>query len=181
MAEENGRLKHELGRAEDVRRNASQDLRNLKDNRGKLLRGLNTQTEITLVQFRRDFEHLKKQLQAKEEIIAVQEKKIGSLIEANCTLRSGLQELQTLPKQEDSDSDLEEEIQRRIQETLATRMSGALNGHPFTNSLSSVNSAGGGGEVANELLPSGAGGDPVSSTSNELLRFISQLDSGKFD
>ena len=103
-------------RTEEAKRKSEHELKNLKDNRGKILRGSNTQTEIALVQFRRDFEHLQKQLQAKKEIIHIQEKKIAGLVEANCTLRHRLKELNSLPKHgEDSDSDLEEEIRHSIQ------------------------------------------------------------------
>ena len=48
---------------------------------------------------------------AKDEIISVQERKIVSLIEANSTLRSGLHDLITLPKTEESDSDESEKQQ----------------------------------------------------------------------
>lgn len=139
-------------RTEEARRKAEQELRSLRDSRGKILRGLNTQTEITLVQFKRDFENLKRQLQAKDEIIAVQERRIASLIEANCTLRSGLQELQSLAKHEDSDSDLDDEFQFQ-------------NGKPtVTNGLSA------------NLEQSEPG-----SLSADLMHVISQLDSGRFD
>ena len=145
-----------LKRAEEARRKSEHELKNLKDNRGKILRGLNTQTEIALVQFKRDFDHLQKQLQAKDEIIQIQEKKIAGLIEANCTLRHGLKDLNSLPKQEDSDSDLEEEIRQSIQS--------------FSN--------------GNGHLPPGVVGGSASgaqSLSAELQKVITQLDSGKFE
>ena len=106
-------------RAEEARRKAEQELKSIRDSRGKILRGLNTQTEITLVQFKRDFDNLKKQLKAKDDIIAVQERKVASLVEANCTLRNGLQVLQNLPKHEDSESDdADEEVVRRVSNGL---------------------------------------------------------------
>lgn len=169
LREEADRLKRQLGRlqedydrdseklkrSEEARRKSEHELKSLKDSRGKILRGLNTQTEIALVQFRRDFEHLRKQLQAKDEIILVQEKKIASLVEANCTLRSGLKDLNSLPKHEDSDSDLEEEIQQSIR------------------SLSNGN-----GHLPTGVGSSASGSLPLSA---ELQRVISQLDSGKFE
>ena len=146
-------IRRDSQRSEEARRKAEQDLRSLRDSRGKMLRGLNTQTEITLVQFKRDFENLKKQLQAKDEIIAVQERRIASLIEANCTLRSGLQELQSLPKPEDSDSDLEDGLQ----------FQSSLNGKPaVANGLSGNLEQGGGLSV-------------------DLMHVISELGSGRFD
>lgn len=143
-------IRRDSQRIEEARRKAEQELRSLRDSRGKILRGLNTQTEITLVQFKRDFENLKKQLEAKDEIIAVQERRITSLIEANCTLRSGLQELQSLAKHEDSDSDMDEDFQFQ-------------NGKPA---------------VANGLS---ASLEQSGSLSADLMRVISQLDSGRFD
>lgn len=141
-----------LKRTEEAKRKSEHELKNLKDNRGKILRGLNTQTEIALVQFRRDFEHLQTQLQAKDEIIHIQEKKISGLVEANCTLRQGLKELNSLPKHEgDSDSDLEEEIRQSIQ------------------SLSNGNG---------HLPPASQSGGPLTS---DLQKAIAQLDSGKFE
>ena len=145
-------IRRDSQRTEEARRKAEQELRSLRDSRGKILRGLNTQTEITLVQFKRDFENLKKQLQAKDEIIAVQERRIASLIEANCTLRSGLQELQSLAKHEDSDSDLDDDFHFQ-------------NGKPVVANGLSAN-----------LEQSGGGG-----LSADLMRVISQLDSGRFD
>ena len=156
--EENDREMEKLKRAEEAKRQSEHELKNLKDNRGKILRGLNTQTEIALVQFKRDFEHLQKQLQAKDEIIHIQEKKIAGLVEANCTLRHGLKDLNSLPKHgEDSDSDLEEEIRQSIQ-SLGIRNG---NGH----------------------LPAGVvgGSAPPGPLTSELQKAIAQLDSGKFE
>ena len=64
--------------------------------------------------------YAKKQLQSKDEIISIQERRIVSLIEANCTLRSGLQELRGLPKHRDSNSDLEEakRMQTRVMQDI---------------------------------------------------------------
>ena len=147
-----------LKRTEEAKRKSEHELKNLKDSRGKILRGLNTQTEIALVQFRRDFEHLQTQLQAKDEIIQIQEKRISGLVEANCTLRQGLKELNSLPKHEgDSDSDLEEEIRQSIQ------------------SLSNGNG---------HLPPGVIGGSAPQSggpLTSDLQKAIAQLDSGKFE
>ena len=151
---ENERLRRDLTKVAETRKMVDHELKSLRDSRGKILRGLNTQTEIALVQFKRDFENLKKQLQSKDEIISIQERRIVSLIEANCTLRSGLQELQGLPKHEDSDSDLEEEAKRMQNSYLS-------GGHkPLTNSHPS---------------------SPGVAQGSELKRVISQLDSGKFE
>ena len=161
LHEEIERLKHQLSKveeyekemkkAEEARRKSEHELKSLRESRGKILRGLNTQTEIALVQFKRDFDHLQKQLQAKDEIILVQEKKIASLVEANCTLRHGLKELNSLPKHDDSDSDLEEEIRQSLS-----------NGHL---------PPGGGVSTSGSQLPLSA----------ELQRVISQLEGGKFE
>lgn len=142
-----------LKRAEEARRKSEHELKTLRDSRGKILRGLNTQTEIALVQFKRDFDHLQKQLHDKDEIIHAQERKITSLVESNCTLRHGLKELNSLPKHEDSDSDLEEEIRQSIQ-ALSNG-----NGH---------------------LPPGGAAGSQLPLNA-ELQRVISQLEGGKFE
>lgn len=151
---ENERLRRDLGKVAETRKMVDHELKSLRDSRGKILRGLNTQTEIALVQFKRDFENLKKQLQSKDEIISIQERRIVSLIEANCTLRSGLQELQGLPKHEDSDSDLEEEAKRMQNSYLSGGHKPLTNGHPSS---------------------------PGVGQGSELMRVISQLDSGKFD
>ncbi len=165
IQQERDRMRRDVARAEETSRKAEQDLKILRDSRGKVLRGLNTQTEITLVQFRRDFENLKKQLQAKDEIIAMQERRMASLVESNCTLRSGLQELQALPKHEDSDSDELDEQEYQEQLRLIQNP-GAIGG---------AGRAGGGKGV----VTNGVHGNPHESS--DLLQVISQLDSGRFD
>ena len=147
MERENERSRREAARAE-------QELKSLRDSRGKVLRGLNTQTEIALVQFKRDFDNLKRQLQAKDDVIGVQERKIASLVEANCTLRSGLESLQSLPKQDDSDSDIEDEVQEHLR-SLQNIPNG---GRPMSNGIHTS-----------------------QSLSTDLMKVISQLDSGRFD
>lgn len=148
---ETERLRKELTRSEDQRKKAEHDLQTLRESRGKILRGLNTQTEIALVQVKRDFENMRKQLLAKDEIISVQERKIASLIEANGTLRAGLQDLLSLPKDNSgSEDEGEAEVQRR--DSLPEALS---NGH-HPNESPSAHSA-------------------------DLFRIISLLDSGKFD
>lgn len=78
-------------------------------------------------------------------------------MEANCTLRHGLKDLNSLPKHgEDSDSDLEEEIRQSIQ-SLSIRNG---NGH---------------------LPPGVVGGSAPGPLSSELQKAIAQLDSGKFE
>ena len=54
---------------------------------------------------------MREQLLAKDKIIAVQERKISGLVEANATLRSGLQDLLSLPK-DASESEGEDERER---------------------------------------------------------------------
>lgn len=154
---ESEKTRKDSAKAEEARRKAEQDLKGLRDSRGKILRGLNTQTEIALVQFKRDFENLKRQLQAKDEIIAVQERKIASLVEANCTLRNGLQELHALPKHEDSDSDMEDDLHMHSLQSSQ----GSQNGKPVTNGLSVSQS--------------------TPTLNSDLMHVISQLDSGRFD
>ena len=87
---ENKELRRNLVSAEGLQRRAEETSKSLKDNRGKILRGLNTQTEIALVQFKRDFEFMKQQLESKDHLIQVHERKIKALVEANCTLRNGM-------------------------------------------------------------------------------------------
>ena len=80
--------------------------KSLKENRGKVLRGLNTQTEIAIAQFKRDFDVMKKQLESKDEVIRSHERKIKGLIEANCTLRNGLQHVHHhLPPESESEDE----------------------------------------------------------------------------
>ena len=111
--QETQKLSNELARTNDHHRKTEQVLHVLRDSRGKILRGLNTQTEIALVQLKRDFENMHKQLLAKDEIIGVQERKIASLIESNSTLRSGLEDLLSLPKDmSGSDGEGEESVGR---------------------------------------------------------------------
>ena len=154
--EESDKEMERLRRAEEAKRKSEHELKNLKDNRGKILRGLNTQTEIALVQFKRDFDHLTKQLQSKDEVIAIQEKKIAALIEANCTLRDGLKSLNSLPKHEDSDSDIDEDVRQSIQ------------------ALSNGN-----GHILPGMGSGASASQPILSA--ELQKVISQLDSGKFE
>lgn len=158
--EENEKENDRLKRLEEERRRSENELKILKDSRGKILRGLNTQTEIALIQFKRDFEHLRKQLEAKDEIITVQERRIASLIESNSTLRSGLQELNSIPKHDDSDSDdLDEEVRARMAELERTEK--LVNGHAMS-------------------VATGPGREQ-SSLNPELQQVISQLEDGKFD
>ncbi len=158
--EETEKESERLRKLEEDRRRSDHELKNLRDSRGKILRGLNTQTEIALIQFKRDFEHLRKQLAAKDEIIAVQERRISSLIESNTTLRSGLAELNAIPRHEESDSDeLDEDVRSRIVELeQSDRM---VNGHAMAMSTGP--------------------GRESSSLNAELQEVISQLEGGKFD
>lgn len=151
--DENERLRREVFQLEDSQRRAEQELRGLRENRGKILRGLNTQTEIALVQFKRDFENLRRQLQAKDEIINMQERKIKSLVEANVTLRKGLKELQALPQHEESGSEDEE----------------------LTHGLAHG--------VGRPMLSNGTGPGQTTPAqfSADLMHAISQLQSGKFE
>ena len=165
----NERLRGDLGKVDENRKQVDHELKSLRENRGKILRGLNTQTEIAFVQFERDFEYLKKQLQAKDEIISVQERRIVSLTEANCTLRSGLQELQGLPKHEDSDSDLEDEARRMLNSYQSGGSKPLTNGHPPSSHGRYSHT----GIVGQHSGATGQG--------SELMRVISQLDSGRFD
>ncbi len=149
-----------MRKLEEERRRSEYELKNLRDSRGKILRGLNTQTEIALIQFGRDFEHLRKQLAAKDEIIAVQERRIAGLIESNTTLRSGLAELNSIPRHEDSDSeDFDDEVRARMAEL--ERSDRLVNGHAMAIST-------GPGRERSSLNP-------------ELQEVISQLEGGKFD
>lgn len=109
IEQENETLKRNLLKAEILQKRAEEVAKSLKENRGKILRGLNTQTEIALAQFTRDFEYMKKQLETKDEAIRMQEKKIKSLLEADCTLRNGVQRghgVSHLPESESDDEGL---------------------------------------------------------------------------
>ncbi len=152
-----------MRKLEEERRRSDHELKNLRDSRGKILRGLNTQTEIALIQFGRDFEHLRKQLVAKDEIIAMQERRIAGLIESNTTLRMGLAELNSIPRHEDSDSDddLDDELRTRIAELERSDRDRLVNGHAMA-------------------LSTGPGRER-SSLNPELQEVISQLEGGKFD
>ncbi len=158
--EETEKESDRLRKLEEDRRRSDHELKNLRDSRGKILRGLNTQTEIALIQFKRDFEHLRKQLAAKDEIIAVQERRISSLIESNTTLRSGLDELNAIPRHDESDSDeLDEDVRARMVEL--ERSDRMVNGHAMAMSTGP--------------------GREGSSFNAELQQVISQLEGGKFD
>ena len=153
MAErETRRLHSELTRTEDRLKRTEQELHTLRESRGKILRGLNTQTEIALVQLKRDFENMRMQLLAKDEIIGVQERKIASLMEANSTLRSGLQDLLTLPKDQSGSEGEGEEGEGGGHSQSGD---GCQNGHRAHAS--------------------------PGAHSADLYRMISLLDSGKFD
>ena len=116
IEKDNEGLRNDLALSETLRKKAEAEVKSLKENRGKVLRGLSTQTEIATAQFRLDFENLKKQLESKEEVIALQEKKIKSLIESNCTLRNGLEQVQ-------GPGNIESEDDEGVQSSLV------LNGH----------------------------------------------------
>ena len=107
--EENERLKKSLMRAELIQKRVEKDAKTLRENRGKILRGLNTQTEIALVQFKRDFENLKRQMQTKDEIIRAQDAKIKSLNKTVCSLRNGLQKKAPRSSQDSERSSDEDE------------------------------------------------------------------------
>ena len=111
--------REQLARTEEKLRTTEHELRALQDSHSKILRGLNTQTEIAIVQLKRDFENMRKQLLAKDEIITVQERKIASLIEANSTLRSGLQDLLPLSKELSESEEEGEAIRHNQGEPLA--------------------------------------------------------------
>lgn len=94
LEKENDKLKQDLLISEELRKKSEDSIRSLRENRGKVLRGLSTQTEIATAQLERDFEYLKKQIETKNELIKLQERKVKSLVEANCTLRNGLEQVQ---------------------------------------------------------------------------------------
>lgn len=119
VEKDNEGLRNDLALSETLRKKAETEVKSLKENRGKVLRGLSTQTEIATAQFRLDFESLKKQLESKEEVIALQEKKIKSLIESNCTLRNGLEQVQGAPSMGNIESEDDEGVQSSL----------VLNGH----------------------------------------------------
>ena len=167
-------LQKERSKAEDLKRKVEHELKTLRESRGKILRGLNTQTEIALVQLKRDFESMRKQLLAKDEIISVQERRIASLIEANSTLRSGLQDLVSLPRMEDSDSDDAEGGSLNFGSRGQGRGGRGRGGYAMPLSPIIQDVLEGRGGVVN--------GHPGSPRHNDdLFKIISQLDSGKFE
>ena len=160
---------------EESKRQLDHDLKHVKESRGKVFRGLNTQTEIAKVQFKRDFENMKKQLQTKDEIITLQERKISSLVDENCTLRQGFQALTSLPKRDSSDSDTDLDDEELLKGMGSKRSSvqggGIVNGH----SLSIHSNA-----TMSTPLPNYATRETSTGVNPDLLQVISQLDSGKF-
>ena len=58
-----------------------------------------------MVQFRRDIELLRGQLESKDEVIRLHEKKIKVLIEANCTLRNGMHHHMPRPQEDESEEE----------------------------------------------------------------------------
>ena len=170
-------LRKECSQAEDLKRKAEHELKTLRDSRGKILRGLNTQTEIALVQLKRDFESMRKQLLAKDEIITFQERRITSLIEANSTLRSGLQDLVSLPRMEDSDSDDAEGTSPNFGSKGQGRGRRGRGGYAMPLSPVTQGAEGRGTRGAGTI--NGHPGSPRKD--DDLFRIISQLDSGKFE
>lgn len=177
---DNSKENDKLRKMEEAKRQSDYDLQHVKESRGKVFRGLNMQTEIAKVQFKRDFENMKKQLQNKEEIIVLQERKIASLVEETCTLRLGLQALHSLPKHDSSDSDLDEEEEGIEKDSGSSKRSslhhsssgsGIMNGH--THAIHSNATVSG-------PLPNYASRDNPAGVNPDLLQVISQLDSGKF-
>ena len=164
---ETRRLHAELARYDYRVKRSEQELQMLKESRGKILRGLNTQTEVALVQLRRDFEHMRTQLLAKDEIIHVQEKRIASLQEANGTLRVGLQDLVALPKDQQSGSEGE-----GSEESEGGGGGGGIHGSRSGEGVPN-------GHQAHVVSP-GAHTSP-GAHSADLYRMITLLDSGKFD
>ena len=161
-----------LRRLEESKRQLDHDLRQVKESRGKVFRGLNMQTEIAMVQCKRDIDNMKKQLLHKDDIIAHQESKISSLTEEVCTLRTGLQALTSLPKRDTSDSEPELDEEDLLKEMASKRSSQrtgvVINGHSNAGNSNSV------------ALPNhGTRGQP-GSVNPDLLQMISQLDSGTF-
>ena len=150
---------------EEAKRQSDHDLRHVKESRSKVFRGLNMQTEIATLHLKKDFERLNKRLQAKDEIIECQEKKIASLMEANSTLRNGLQELNSLPRHAGSDSDLDED------ETSLEF--GVVNGNAHATYSNS--------SVTGSMPNFNNSHDNTSGVNTDLLHVISQLGSGKFD
>ena len=166
-----------LRKMEESKRQSDHDLHHVKESRGKVFRGLNMQTEIVKVQFKRDFDYLKKQIQMKDDVISLQERKIASLVDENCTLKHGFQTLSSLPSHESSGSDLEEEeevgLDRKRTAMQHSSSTGALlNGHMHavrgTSSFSGP-------------LPNYAHSGSSADLNPALFQVISQLDSGKFD
>ena len=170
LGEDSSKENDRLRKLEEAKRQADHDLHHVKESRGKVFRGLNMQTEIVKVQVKRDFDNLKKQLQIKDDIIIHHERKIAGLVEEICTLRHGFQVLNSLPKHDSSDSDLDEEESKMS--SLHHSSSALLNGH--THAIHTNASFPG-------PLPNYASRDDPANLNPDLLQVISQLDSGKFD
>lgn len=171
FSEDSSKENDKLRKTEEAKRQADHDLHHVKESRSKVFRGLNKQTEIVKVQFKRDIENLKKQIQTKDRIIVLQERKIAGLVEENCTLRHGFEALNSLPKHDSSDSDMEEEEIRKSSLHHSTS-TGLLNGH--THAIHTNASFPG-------PLPNYANRENPANLNPDLLQVISRLDSGKFD
>jgi len=157
-------------RLEENKRQLDHDLKQVKESRGKVFRGLNMQTEIAMVQCKRDMDNLKKQLQHKDDIIAHQGSKISGLVEEVCTLRSGLQALTSYPKREISDSDGELDDEAPTASKRSSQVSGGIiNGHSHTT-----------GNSNSVSLPNHGTRGQTASINPDLLQVITQLGSGTF-
>ena len=74
---------------DQLRRNTQkleQELRGMKESRGKVLRGLHTQAEVTTLQVKKDMDNLQRQITERDEEIQALRVKVVTLTEVNLSL-----------------------------------------------------------------------------------------------
>lgn len=79
LEQENERLRRDMQKLE-------QELRGMKESRGKVLRGLHTQAEVTTLQVKKDIDNLQRQIVERDEEIQALKVKVVTLTEANLSL-----------------------------------------------------------------------------------------------
>ena len=110
-AEEQGKLASEQMRGleqenEKLRRDMQkleQELRGMKESRGKVLRGLHTQAEVTTLQVKKDIDNLQRVIAERDEEIVALRKKVVTLTDANYSLANAQELKRTKSTENDCD------------------------------------------------------------------------------
>lgn len=97
LEQENERLRRDVLKLE-------QELRGMKESRGKVLRGLHTQAEVTTLQVKKDIDNLQRQIVERDEEITALRRKVVTLTEANHHLASAQELKRTISTENDHDS-----------------------------------------------------------------------------